>query len=111
MTDEEVSVKHMSRYGQTGGRYLKGPDGLKQREEAIFDQLARLERYGTVSERKRERGVSGSGGCSLLEAVMNFFVMSVVMMASLVILGGGGSSSRSDRPCWFSDSPRNSKLR
>lgn len=53
MTDEEVSVKHMSRYGQTGRKYLKGPDGLKQREEAILDQLARLERYGTVSERTR----------------------------------------------------------
>lgn len=35
---------------KTGRKYLKGPDGFEQREEAIFDQLARLKRYGTVSE-------------------------------------------------------------
>lgn len=34
-------------------KYLEGPDGLKQREEAIFDQFARLECYRKVSERTR----------------------------------------------------------
>lgn len=34
-------------------KYLEGPDGLEQREEAILDQLARLECYGTVSEGTR----------------------------------------------------------
>lgn len=50
MTVEEVSVKRLSRYGGTGRKYLEGPNGLEQSKEAILDQLARLECYGTVSE-------------------------------------------------------------
>jgi hypothetical protein len=93
-----------------GRKYLEGPDGLEQREEAIFDQLARLERYRLVNESTNTRGAR-YWWCSLLEAVINSLVMSVVMTAALVILGGGGSSSRSDKPCWFNERPRNSKLR
>lgn len=48
--DKGVSARSRGRCGQTGKKYLESPDGLEQREEAIFDQLARLECYGPVSE-------------------------------------------------------------
>lgn len=51
MTGKEVSVRQEGICGQTGRKYLEGPDGLEQREEAILHQLARLERYGSVSKR------------------------------------------------------------
>lgn len=46
-----MSVRCKGRYGQAGRKYLKGPDGLEQREEAILDQLSRLKRCGMISER------------------------------------------------------------
>lgn len=71
--------------------YLESPNGLKQSEVAILDQLTR--RQGCVSVSGDPSVTAGhKKRASLLAAETNCSVMSVVTMASLVILGGGGAS-------------------